>query len=209
VLRPARPEPATRAPPRAAIQDGELKLLLELKIDDIIDWLWDELKLPDLKPRPGRRRRARAGARRLGQSAASGPARPAADGQEAVKRRAIQPNPVAFTDDDLRYRQLARRPRPATNAAVIFVLDVSASMAAAERQLAKSFFFFALQGIRRQYRRVEMRFVAHTTAWSSEKDFFEVSGSGGTVPRGFRSVDLVHEHYDPAQYNSYLLRVRR
>ena len=25
--------------------------MLELKVDDIVDWLWEELKLPDLKPK--------------------------------------------------------------------------------------------------------------------------------------------------------------
>jgi uncharacterized sporulation protein YeaH/YhbH (DUF444 family) len=31
--------------------DGEVKLLLEFKVDDIIDWLWEELQLPDLQPK--------------------------------------------------------------------------------------------------------------------------------------------------------------
>ena len=103
--------------------------------------------------------------------------------KEAVKRRAIQPEPVPFVDDDLRFRQLRQRPRPATNAVVIFALDVSVSMTAIERQLAKTFFFFALSGLRRQYHRVDVRFVAHTTdAWEfPEKEFFEVTGSGGTM----------------------------
>ena len=209
VLRQAQPEQGDDAGSEGGNNDGEVKLLLELKIDDIIDWLWEELRLPDLKPRPtagidefemiregwGKRGiRARLDRRRTV--------------KEAVKRRAVQANPVPFTDDDLRFHQLARRPRPATNAAVIFVLDVSASMAAAERQLAKTFFFLALHGIRRQYRKVEMRFVAHTTeAWEfSEKDFFEVSGTGGTVAStGLRlGLDLVRSYYDPAQYNGYL-----
>ena len=32
--------------------EGEVRLLLELKVDDIVDWLWEELKLPDLQPKP-------------------------------------------------------------------------------------------------------------------------------------------------------------
>ena len=58
-------------------------------------------------------------------------------------------------NEDLRFRQLVRRATPATNAAVIFALDVSGSMDEAQRRLAKQFFFFALQGIRRQYTKVE------------------------------------------------------
>ena len=102
--------------------------------------------------------------------------------KEAVKRRAIQENPVPFTNEDLRFKQLVQRRKPATNAVVIFALDVSASMTEAERKLAKTFFFFVLQGIRRKYAKVETRFIAHTTqAWEfSESDFFQVSGTGGT-----------------------------
>ena len=58
---------------------------------------------------------------------------------------------MPFTNEDLRFKQLVQRRKPATNAVVIFALDVSASMTEAERKLAKTFFFFVLQGIRRKY----------------------------------------------------------
>jgi uncharacterized sporulation protein YeaH/YhbH (DUF444 family) len=94
--------------------------------------------------------------------------------KEAVKRRAMQTDPVAFCNDDLRYRPLVSRPQPVMHAVVLFALDVSASMTHAERKLAKTFFFFALQGLRRKYGKVETRFIAHTTqAWEfSEPAFF-------------------------------------
>src|SRR6266704_3478006 len=50
VLRPAKPDSGDE-PGQGGNKDGEVRLLLELKIDDIIDWLWEELKLPDLKPK--------------------------------------------------------------------------------------------------------------------------------------------------------------
>ena len=208
VLRPARPEQGDDTG-EGGNKDGEVKLMLELKIDDIVDWLWDELKLPNLKPRPAsnldERDLVREGWGKRGIRARLDRRRTV---KEAVKRRAIQLNPVPFTDEDLRFRQLTSRPKTATNAVVIFALDVSGSMAAAERQLAKTFFFFALQGIRRQYGRVETRFIAHTTqAWEfSENDFFQVSGAGGTMASSaFKlALDLVRGEYDSAQYNSYL-----
>jgi uncharacterized sporulation protein YeaH/YhbH (DUF444 family) len=91
---------------------------------------------------------------------------------------------------------------------VIFALDVSASMTDAERKLAKSFFFFVLQGIRRKYAKVETRFIAHTTqAWEfSENEFFNVSGTGGTgASTAFKlALEMIEAEYDPAQYNGYL-----
>jgi uncharacterized sporulation protein YeaH/YhbH (DUF444 family) len=189
--------------------EGEVKLLLEFSIDDIMDWLWDELKLPELKPHPGGRadevELVREGWDKRGAPSRLDRRRTI---KEAIKRRAVQTNPVPFTNDDLRYRQLVQRPRPSTTAVILFAIDVSASMTQAERKLAKSFFFFALQGIRRKYAKVETRFIAHTThAWEfSEGEFFQVSGIGGTIASSaFRLVrDLVRTQYDPASSNIYL-----
>jgi len=208
VLRPSKPGAGDEAGKGGSGQ-GEFQLMVELKLDDLVDWLWEELELPDLKPKPSapidedeivREGISKRGIRaRLDRRLTV---------KEAVKRRAIQPEPVPFVDDDLRFRQLKQRPRRATNAVVMFGLDVSASMTTVERQLAKTFFFFALQGLRRQYQRVETRFIAHTTdAWEfSEKDFFEVTGSGGTMASSaFRlALGLLQEHYDAVQYNAYL-----
>jgi hypothetical protein len=189
--------------------EGEVKLLLEFKVDDIIDWLWEELQLPDLQPKRNTsvndEEMVREGWDKHGARARLDRRRTV---KEAVKRRAIQENPVAFTNEDLRFRQLVQRRKPATNAVVIFALDVSASMTDAERKLAKSFFFFVLQGIRRKYSRVETRFIAHTTqAWEfSENEFFNVSGTGGTgASTAFKlALEMMEGEYDPAQYNGYL-----
>jgi uncharacterized sporulation protein YeaH/YhbH (DUF444 family) len=128
--------------------------------------------------------------------------------KEAIKRRAVQVDPVPFTNDDLRFRQLVTRSRPSTSAVVFFVIDVSASMTQIERKLAKSFFFFALQGIRRKYAKVQARFIAHTThAWEfGESDFFQVSGIGGTIASSaFRlTLELIRNELNPAQNNIYL-----
>ena len=101
-----------------------------------------------------------------------------------------------------------RRTKPATNAAVIFAIDVSGSMGETERQLAKTFFFFALQGIRRQYSKVEMAFIAHSAeAWEfNESQFFQTSGTGGTVSSTVFKLgqEIVRERFDPAHYNVYL-----
>jgi uncharacterized sporulation protein YeaH/YhbH (DUF444 family) len=135
--------------------------------------------------------------------------------KEAVKRRAIQyrqtGQEIPFTNEDLRFRQLVRRTRPAVNAVVMFGLDVSGSMGETERKLAKMFFFFALQGLRRQYAKVEAVFLAHSVeAWEfPEEKFFEVSGSGGTVSSSLfqLALDTLHTRFNPSLYNAYLYYV--
>jgi uncharacterized sporulation protein YeaH/YhbH (DUF444 family) len=188
--------------------NGEIRFVVELKVDEIVDWLWEELKLPELKPKRSatldepdyvREGWDKRGARsRLDRRRTL---------KEAVKRRSLQPDPVAIVNDDLRFRQLAKRATPATNAAVIFALDVSGSMDEAQRRLAKQFFFFALQGIRRQYTKVETLFLAHAAeAWEfDESQFFQASSSGGTVTSSVAQLALkvTQERFDPGRFNTY------
>ncbi len=189
--------------------EGEIQLLMELKVDDIMDWLWEEMHLPDMQPQRNaaidEREYVREGWDRHGARARLDRRRTI---KEAIKRRAIQPGGPAFSNEDLRFRQLVQRKKPATNAVVLFALDVSASMTDTERKLAKTFFFFALQGLRRKYAKVETRFIAHTThAWEfSESEFFQVSGVGGTgASSAFKLIlELLESEYDPDQYNIYL-----
>ena len=128
--------------------------------------------------------------------------------KEAIKRRAVQEHPVPFANEDLRFRQLLQRPLPSFDAVVFLVLDVSASMGLDQRRLAKTFFFLALQGLRRSYARVDTRFIAHTTrAWTfSESDFFQVHGMGGTMASSaFRLCrQLLAERHGGARDNAYL-----
>jgi uncharacterized sporulation protein YeaH/YhbH (DUF444 family) len=189
-------------------EQGGYQFILELKIDDIVDWLWEELKLPNLKVKAGavqyddytREGWSRRGVRsRLDRRRSL---------KEALKRRAVQRQAPPFTNDDLRYRQLAVRRRPATEAVVYFAMDVSSSMTEHDRKLAKSFFFWVVQGLRRQYTHLETVFVAHTVeAWEfAEQEFFQVSGSGGTVAStAFRKVlEIATERYEPSRFNTYV-----
>lgn len=208
VLRPAQAGDA-RGAGGAGTEGNEIRFVLELEMDEIVDWLWEEFKLPDLKPKRSaaldepdyvREGWDRRGARsRLDRRRTV---------KEAVKRRAVQVSPPAFTNEDLRYRQLVRRATPAINAVVILALDVSGSMQEAQRRLAKTFFFFALQGVRRQYARVETVFLAHAVdAWEFEEaQFFQVSGGGGTLASSaFRLArEQLEARFDPSRYNAYL-----
>ncbi|HEY8519543.1 MAG TPA: DUF444 family protein [Gammaproteobacteria bacterium] len=190
-------------------ESGGYQFVLELKIDDIVDWLWEELKLPNLKLKSGAVREedyTREGWNRRGVRSRLDRRRSV---KEAIKRRAVQgEDGPAFTDDDLRYRQLVVRQRPSTEAVVFFAMDVSSSMTERDRRLAKTFFFWAVQGLRRQYTHLEAVFVAHTVeAWEfAEEEFFRVTGSGGTVASAaFRKVrELIDQRYDPGRFNIYV-----
>lgn len=191
-------------------EEGGMSFVMELKVDDILDWLWEELQLPNLKPRDTASLEdedyVREGWDRKGARSRLDRRRTI---KEAVKRRAVQGGrAVPIINDDLRFRQLVRRQQPSTNAVVYFLLDVSSSMDDQCRRLAKTFFFWALQGIRRQFVKVETVFIAHTVeAWEFEEEqFFQVRGEGGTQSSTAfqKAVEVMSERYDPARYNSYL-----
>lgn len=188
---------------------GGIEFIIELQVDDVVDWLWQELKLPNLETRTGGmadEEFTREGWNRRGVRSRLDKRRSM---KEAIKRRAMQKGGgPAIIDEDLRYRQLVKRQMPATQAVVIFAMDVSASMTDADRQLAKTFFFWVVQGLKRQYRYLTPVFIAHTAeAWEfDEQAFFQVSGSGGTVAStAFCKADeIIAERFDPARYNLYL-----
>jgi uncharacterized sporulation protein YeaH/YhbH (DUF444 family) len=117
VLRPA--APGGRGDGGAGTGEGGVEFVLEFKVDDILDWLWEELELPNLEPKTAdsveQSEYVREGIDRRGPRARLDRRRTV---KEAVKRRAIQTNPIPFTNDDLRFRQLRRRPQPLTQAAI-------------------------------------------------------------------------------------------
>lgn len=201
-------------PGQGGNEQGGIQYTLEFRIDDIVDWLWEEMKLPNLEAKQGKAKEddwTREGWDRRGARSRLDRRRSM---KESIKRRGVQsqspssPESPAFTDDDLRFRQLAKREQPATQAVIFMLLDVSGSMGDRERQIAKTFFFWAIQGLKRQYRHLELVFVAHTSeAWEfQEEEFFRATGTGGTVTStGLRKVkEIIDERFSPSQYNIYL-----
>ena len=63
-----------------------------------------------------------------------------------------------------------------------------------KRYIAKSFYFWMVQFLRRRYKNVKLIFVAHDTDAFivEEKDFFAISSSGGTCCSS--SFKLAYEH---------------
>ncbi len=187
---------------------GGVEFLLEFKVEDIVDWLWEEMQLPNLRARVGKAEETdwvREGWDRRGARSRLDRRR---SFRESIKRRMSDADGPPFTDEDLRFRQLTRREQPATQAVVFLLMDVSGSMSDEDRKLSKAFFFWAVQGLRRQYRHLDTVFVAHTTeAWEfDEEQFFQVRGSGGTVASsGLAKVrEIIAARFDPSRYNIYL-----
>ena len=112
-----------------------------------------------------------------------------------------------FIEDDLRYYRVKVQPKRESNAAIIFVMDVSGSMDNTKKYLARSYFYVLSRFIKNKYNNVEVAFVAHSTTAKEvgENEFFHKGQSGGTyISSGLnKALEIIKERYDPAMWNLY------
>ena len=105
---------------------------------------------------------------------------------ENIKRNAREGKPAKFgnlTDDDMRFRTWDDVTERHSNAVVYLMMDRSGSMDETKRYLCKAVFWWICRFLEKKYDNVEVVFIAHDTDAKvvPEKDFFQISGSGGTM----------------------------
>jgi uncharacterized sporulation protein YeaH/YhbH (DUF444 family) len=104
--------------------------------------------------------------------------------EEALRRTEIKRARIAFIDPiDLRYRRYEQMPHPVAQAVMFCLMDVSASMDEAMKDLAKRFFMLLHLFLQRRYEHVEVVFVRHThhAQEVDEETFFYSRETGGTI----------------------------
>lgn len=217
----------------AGNEEGDDIYETEVTIEDIMGYLFDDLCLPDLdkkkfseilsedaKKRSGYQRKGipprlakkRSVVEKLKRKQA---VKRASDG-EAVDCTMDQENQLKITrfpfkEDDLRYNRMKESKKRESNAVVLCIMDVSGSMDATRKYLARSFFFLLYQFIKLKYVNVEVVFIAHTTTAKlvSENEFFHKGESGGTcISSGYeKALELIEQSYSPALWNIYAFHV--
>jgi sporulation protein YhbH len=117
------------------------------------------------------------------------------------------PERIFLDSSDLRFRTLAEDADRQSNAVILAMMDVSGSMGSMEKYLARSFFFWMLSFLRSIYRRVEIRFIAHTTEAKlvDEHEFFHKGESGGTFCYSAYELaaSLIDSEYPASRWNIY------
>jgi len=91
---------------------------------------------------------------------------------------------VSFMEEvDLQYNNFEKVAVPVTSAVMFCVMDVSGSMGEKEKDIAKRFFMLLYMFLTKQYERIEIVFIRHTTIAKEvdEEEFFNSRESGGTV----------------------------
>ena len=127
---------------------------------------------------------------------------------EQIAKLKARMNAVPYLDPtDLRFVNRIRVPQPCVQAVMFCILDVSASMDEARKDLAKRFFLMLYLFLSRSYERVEVVFIRHHTQASEvdENTFFHSRESGGTVVSSALELttQIINDRFPPNEWNIY------
>ncbi|MCW5775513.1 MAG: DUF444 family protein [Phycisphaeraceae bacterium] len=196
-------------------QEGRHITEVDVTLEELADILGEELELPRIKPR-GRHRITTvkdkySGIRPVGPASLRHFKR---SYREALKRQIASgeydpDNPVVVPiRDDLRYRSWNEVRKPQSNAAIVYMMDVSGSMGDEQKELVRLEAFWIDTWLRRNYEGVECRYVVHDVraAEVDRETFFSIREDGGTRISSALALakDILAEHYDSNDWNVYL-----
>jgi uncharacterized protein len=196
----------------AGLEPGEELYEVWLDMEEVEEILFSELELPRLKPKHG------AGAQTtevvFDDLARQGPRiDKKATLRENLARNARRGRTQlgGIEKADLRFLSYRERPQPRHKAVIFLAMDVSGSMDADRKRMARLFFYWCVQFLRRRYDQTEIVFIAHTTEARevTEEEFFGRAESGGTkVSSAFEEIERVqHERFPSEDWNVYVLHV--
>jgi len=202
----------------ASNQKGDEYYDVEVTLEELAEYLFGDLELPDLEKKQFRfvseETIKRKGYRFKG-------IRPRLSKKETLKRK-IRRRKMAekvgtydpqtderfpFHQDDLKYRHIKPKTKENSSAVIFFLMDVSGSMSQDRKYLARSFFFLLYQFLNHKYEQVDVVFISHSTQADrvSEDDFFKVATYGGTIISSCLDLelDIVEKEYHPHSWNIY------
>lgn len=195
--------------------EGQHLLEVDVSLEELADILAEELRLPRIKPRGQHRittiKDKYTGVRPVGPASLRHFKRTY---REALKRQLAMgqydpDNPVIVPiKNDLRYRTWNEVKKPQSNAVIVYMMDVSGSMGDEQKELVRLEAFWIDTWLRRNYEGIESRYIVHDVRAQEvdKKTFFSVREDGGTrISSAFVCCkDLLAQHYDPADWNTYL-----
>jgi len=192
----------------------------EITIEELIDYLFDDLELPDMERKKYNQIVSKHQFKRSGYQRQGLPPRLAKKRSvmEKLKRRqalklagtscdTTSAGRIPFREEDLRYFRIKDDNRRHSNAVLICIMDTSGSMDQIKKYLARSFYFLLYQFVRYKYENATVVFIAHTTEAKevNEQDFFHRGESGGTfISSGYaKALEIIEQRFNPALWNIY------
>ena len=193
-------------------ESGEILFESEITIDELVDHLIKELNLPWMEPKSSSE--IEVDNEELVSREKKG-IWPNVDMRKTIvqnlKRNAASGTPYVgnFKKDDLIYKNWEEQKEYESQAAVYIMMDISGSMTKERQKVAKTFYFWMIQFLKRRYKRIKIHCIAHDTkaTFVSEEEFFKISDAGGTLCSSAFAAAYEHMsvHYDPVAWNVYAM----
>ncbi len=199
---------------KAGNAPGEHLMEAEVTLDELADILGEELELPRIEPK-GEHQLESRGVRYSG-IAPTGPESLRhfkRTFRKALRRQIMmgtydpkQPL-VAPTHEDRVYRTWKDIPKPKSRALIVYILDVSGSMGAEQKEVVRLASFWIDTWIRKHYEGLDVRYIVHD-AVAREVDretFFHTRESGGTIISSAYKLllKIIEDNYNVSDWNIY------
>ena len=199
---------------KAGDAPGEHMLEVEISVEDLAKILGEELELPRILPKGSQDAKTRTtkykGISQQGPESLRHFKRTYRQAlRRAVSAGGFNPdNPMIVPiKDDKRYRTYVVEQEPRSAALIIYMMDVSGSMGAEQKEIVRSQAFWIDMWIQHHYDNVDNRFIIHdATAREVDRDtFFRTRESGGTLISSAYNlaVEIIEKEYPIADWNIY------
>tara|TARA_Y100001970_G_C14259113_1_gene878083 strand:+ start:1840 stop:3006 length:1167 start_codon:yes stop_codon:yes gene_type:complete len=207
-------------PDKPGQEKGEEYYEVELTLEQLADYLFNDLELPNFE----KKRNAQVIAKKIKRKGyRSQGIRPRLDKKKTVIQKLKRKNKAkragkltgdedefSFHEKDLRYKHYKVTEKKSSNAAILFLMDISGSMTKEKKFLARSFFFLLYHFIRSKYDKVEIVFIAHDVeAYEvTEEQFFGRGSGGGTMVSSALKMaeDIIDSRYHRSSWNTYVFQ---
>ena len=188
---------------------------VDVTLEELADIMGEELELPNIKPRD--KQSIVSDKDRYTTVSRTGPESLRhfkRTFREALKRQIASGtydprNPIVVPiREDRRYRSWRVTQQPETNAAIIYLMDVSGSMGDEQKEVVRIESFWIDTWLKRQYEGIRTRYIIHDAAAREvdEETFFHTRESGGT--RISSAYDLcakiIDDELSPSEWNIYV-----
>lgn len=199
---------------KAGQDEGEHVMEVEFSIDELADMLGEELQLPRIENKGKAKIVAESkkynSIQRLGPEGLKNFRRTY---KETLKREMSSGTyypgkPIVPRREDKRFKSPSVTETEITNAAVIWMMDVSGSMGEDQKEIARTISFWANAWIKKHYKGAECRYIIHDVSAKevNEEEFFRTSESGGTqISSAYQlCADIIAEDYPGGTWNVYV-----
>lgn len=201
-------------PGQAGNAPGEHVLEAEVSMDELAEIMGEEMELPRIEPKGSKQINSiKTKYTGLNTSGPDSLRHFKSTFKEALKRSIISgaydpENPVIIPiKRDMRYRSYKLAEKPQSNAAIIYMMDVSGSMGDEQKEIVRLETFWIHTWLKAQYKEIETRFIIHDAAAKEvdEETFFKTRESGGTLISSAYNLcqKIIDEHYPASEWNVY------